>query len=516
MRPVWLDDYSIGYAIFLVLSSTSGWGLISFAAQSQLPFTGAGGIEAMRSMGYVCALALFGVGCLLKRDVFRTDTKSVSAICFISGFVLLSLWTLGLIPVRSFGLMAGVLVGIGAALSFIVWQRVFANQETELAGQRIVGGSALSALLYLLFAFINDFRVYLAMLIFCIAANWFFQRKCIGSLFVQDTEGIDGTIGASRSFRILLSTTWRYMFCIVAIGFVSGVARIMAQQVAASGLVVSVSLAAGMLIASLALLFFWRGMEKALSFRMVYTVLFFLVSICFFFVPFAPDAYRVVFAGIANGAFAVASILMTITCIRVASLRRIDSIAVFGIFAAIVYGGVFLGRLIGESLGGAYSVFQVMIVVFMSVYALSFAGVLINYRKASAKRKPFEIELDEFDDSGLPPLSPVPAPGDEGRTAESDGQQEPNTRWNSDQGCCRKLKSTFGLTNRETDVLELVIKGRDVSHMAETLFVSENTVRTHWKNLYRKLGVHNRQQLFDLIEELRSGEGDGADGYPQA
>ena len=42
--------------------------------------------------------------------------------------------------------------------------------------------------------------------------------------------------------------------------------------------------------------------------------------------------------------------------------------------------------------------------------------------------------------------------------------------------------------------------------MAEALFVSENTVKSHCKNLYRKLGVHNRQEVFDLVEEFRKTE----------
>mgnify|MGYP000668241182 FL=1 len=70
----------------------------------------------------------------------------------------------------------------------------------------------------------------------------------------------------------------------------------------------------------------------------------------------------------------------------------------------------------------------------------------------------------------------------------------------------RLLKKTYGLSNRETDVLELIMRGRDVARMSETLFVSENTVRSHCKNLYRKLDVHNRQQVFDLVEEFRKRE----------
>ena len=72
--------------------------------------------------------------------------------------------------------------------------------------------------------------------------------------------------------------------------------------------------------------------------------------------------------------------------------------------------------------------------------------------------------------------------------------------------CCQAMKQAYQLPNREADVLELIIRGRDTAHMAEALFVSENTVKSHCKNLYKKLGVQNRQEVFDLVEEFRKAE----------
>ena len=37
---------------------------------------------------------------------------------------------------------------------------------------------------------------------------------------------------------------------------------------------------------------------------------------------------------------------------------------------------------------------------------------------------------------------------------------------------------------------------------AELLFVSENTVRTHSKRIYVKLGIHKRQELIELVESF--------------
>jgi DNA-binding NarL/FixJ family response regulator len=48
------------------------------------------------------------------------------------------------------------------------------------------------------------------------------------------------------------------------------------------------------------------------------------------------------------------------------------------------------------------------------------------------------------------------------------------------------------LTKRELDVLTLLVEGADTRHIAERLFVSRNTVRTHVQNILSKLQVHSR------------------------
>jgi NarL family two-component system response regulator LiaR len=54
--------------------------------------------------------------------------------------------------------------------------------------------------------------------------------------------------------------------------------------------------------------------------------------------------------------------------------------------------------------------------------------------------------------------------------------------------------ANWGLTARESETLALVATGMPNRDMAEALFVSENTVRTHLKAVFRKLGVTNRSQ----------------------
>jgi NarL family two-component system response regulator LiaR len=51
------------------------------------------------------------------------------------------------------------------------------------------------------------------------------------------------------------------------------------------------------------------------------------------------------------------------------------------------------------------------------------------------------------------------------------------------------------LTAREADVLELLQQGRSNAEIAAKLTVGVETVRTHARNIYRKLGVANRRDL---------------------
>lgn len=51
------------------------------------------------------------------------------------------------------------------------------------------------------------------------------------------------------------------------------------------------------------------------------------------------------------------------------------------------------------------------------------------------------------------------------------------------------------LTAREADVLELLQGGRSNAEIAATLHVGVETIRTHVRNIYRKLGVNSRREL---------------------
>lgn len=57
------------------------------------------------------------------------------------------------------------------------------------------------------------------------------------------------------------------------------------------------------------------------------------------------------------------------------------------------------------------------------------------------------------------------------------------------------------ISAREHEIIELLVKGLSNREIAEKLFISPNTVKTHIKNIYAKLGVSNRVRLFSLLQE---------------
>lgn len=69
---------------------------------------------------------------------------------------------------------------------------------------------------------------------------------------------------------------------------------------------------------------------------------------------------------------------------------------------------------------------------------------------------------------------------------------------------CELLAKEHKLTQREQEVMLLIARGRDVPGIAQQLFISSNTVRSHSKNIYKKLGIHSKAELLDLLDDLPS------------
>lgn len=66
---------------------------------------------------------------------------------------------------------------------------------------------------------------------------------------------------------------------------------------------------------------------------------------------------------------------------------------------------------------------------------------------------------------------------------------------------CQNIANQNNLTKRELEVMMLLAKGNSLNHIAEELYLSPNTVKTYRSSMYRKLNIHTKQELINLISE---------------
>ena len=59
----------------------------------------------------------------------------------------------------------------------------------------------------------------------------------------------------------------------------------------------------------------------------------------------------------------------------------------------------------------------------------------------------------------------------------------------------------YGLSPREREVMELLVRGYSTDRIGKDLHISYHTVKTHVYHIYQKVGVHAQQELIDLVEE---------------
>ena len=59
------------------------------------------------------------------------------------------------------------------------------------------------------------------------------------------------------------------------------------------------------------------------------------------------------------------------------------------------------------------------------------------------------------------------------------------------------------LTNRQLQILDQAVQLLTNKEIGAKLFISPGTVKTHLKNIYRKLGVNNRRQAVEKAKRLK-------------
>jgi two-component system, NarL family, response regulator LiaR len=109
------------------------------------------------------------------------------------------------------------------------------------------------------------------------------------------------------------------------------------------------------------------------------------------------------------------------------------------------------------------------------------AGIWLGTRLLAPRERVVDRIVDRIVDRVVEVEIPVPAPD----VAADDTARE-----------------RLGITRRELEILALVARGLSNREIGETLFVSENTVKTHCSRAFDKLGARRRTEAVQRSKEL--------------
>lgn len=211
--------------------------------------------------------------------------------------------------------------------------------------------------------------------------------------------------------------------------------------------------------------------------------------------------------------------LVYVVVTRSTRLQGLSPLVAFGVGQALISAVVLAGNLVGKLL------FQVAGETPLLLSAVCGAGVLALFFMVVARAAQVGEEGNEEKDGGTEEMEAETRGADRVKAAAAgrgssgvaagerlfeDGcTTEAATLPNGDcaagagaqgEDSAAVFARAAGLTARETEILALLVRGRTLPYIANELFVTTGTVKTHVRHIYEKALVNNRQELLDKVE----------------
>ena len=112
----------------------------------------------------------------------------------------------------------------------------------------------------------------------------------------------------------------------------------------------------------------------------------------------------------------------------------------------------------------------------------------------------FLIELSKISSVLASRVSTIQNTQDETQLGAADPSMQADSAADDDSEL-KFQKKIEVLSDREKEVLELVLKGLPSKLICGELFISNNTLKSHIQSIYTKLNVHSRSELFLLLKK---------------
>ena len=454
---------AFGWGVFLSINVYFLWGVplpllpdIDIASYDRLidPFRWAASISIA-----VAVLVFAAISMVRLFDSKHSRSIRIGGAALCGGGYLAVSWVSAVAPTPYLFLIAGLLIGVSNGVFFLLWGEVFSSFDATSVMYVLFFAGIISGGICLILLFIKSVIAYivLGMLLPVAAGSLWSALKTAHERQVKPY--IETTIKGLRTYP------WRPLICVTVLGFVFNAMREISFVDFNGPATINMFSLLGLVVVSVAVVGIMQitGAKKP-DIERLYSPIMLVIAGCLIPVPFLDAQYRIVFIVLISCAYLFVVTLFKATCANNSKESLLHPFCVFGIGYTGVFGSVALGTWVGmvpREAGGENSTIYVIGIVLVAIYLLAIPLVLMKRRRKSS----VIVAMDE-DQLAF---------------------------------CCERVARRYAITQSEQAVMELLARNMSYASVAKELQLSENTVRTHGKAIYRKLDVHSKQELVDLV-----------------
>lgn len=440
-------DFSVASALFVLLADTL---IVIAALRGRLP--------AMSVPIVVPSAILAAAACFSFAGGFSTMDPAVSL------------------------LVLALAQGISTAMLTLAWVELFTTMKPADSMKALAFAMLLASLVSYALRHAPSPVILIAVLVLLLANVALCRKaKCEANAVPQNepSRGSASQLGtnATRSYLKGFLSIGEGLLSLLVLGCTVGIINgfMVVQHYNFEGSSLASSL--GVIAASVAFFVMAYGFPKTFSASRAYRALFPLLTGVLIVWPFAnfQYGYFVSAAFVAGHSLISTSVMFLI--VRESHESRLNPYVFMGTSVVLIRLASMLGIVGGSAIAGLdiNPPFKTMLVFCIAVYLLSLALLfMLRIRKRSATTT-------------------------SGNDAE--GSAPSSTENGSFCATGQEISVRCKLTDRESEILLLLARGRSSTYIGEALYLSPNTVRGHIKNIYAKLEVHSKQEIIDLFTD---------------
>ena len=479
---------SVGLGIAMSLSSLILW-KSSWLVSSIPSIYSSHGVGVL--VGVLVCLAAFAWSCASPRSLRLFLERVYPPVMVLA---LLYSYLPGSAVFLPLNLLVGYAIPVAGTYLFIfAWFFLVAAQDMENGLLSILLAWVLTVLLRAFFEFFDGGAAKLAISAPLVCLMWgllLFQSKRVD----ESLPMVANKPSENRaSYVHALRSIWKCVLYGGSFAFLGGVIRSLSLQADAMMYINYASVLGG-LVSALALVAIWRFRTIRYSINHLFRVMFPFLVVVLCALPFIGMDSLVVTAAAIYITYSFMGLSLQVLCLQTAHDYGVNPVFCISFQIGVSLCTQGLGYLLGNAVNIAVlsSIPPLASIALISVAMLALVMYLTRGLSISQEEEGRDIEF-----LSLSRKAHRTGEGDDGETA---------VPWDDDVKYadrlsirCDLIGKKYYLSQREIEVMHLFARGYTMAAIAQELFISENTVKTHMRRLYAKVGVHKKQQLLSML-----------------